>query len=116
MSTPPDEPELQNGVEHEPETEPKPEPVPEHERQPEPTPAPEEEPAATADADPAPGEVESNLPPEIQSGEPENPPPAEEPARPQLKKDEGSRTFTMRELLNGLKTDENEASSPYRRC
>ena len=39
-------------------------------------------------------------------------------ARPELKKDEGSRTFTMRELLNGLKNDQandaaNESSSPY---
>ncbi|BAT94873.1 protein HLB1 [Vigna umbellata] len=36
---------------------------------------------------------------------------------PQLRKDEGSRTFTMRELLNGLKNDsepeKEEANSPY---
>lgn len=37
---------------------------------------------------------------------------------PQLRKDEGSRTFTMRELLNGLKNDsepeKEDANSPYR--
>jgi len=37
---------------------------------------------------------------------------------PQLKKDEGSRTFTMRELLHGLKNDSEpereDVSSPYR--
>ncbi|XAR70119.1 Protein O-GlcNAc transferase [Bertholletia excelsa] len=47
---------------------------------------------------------------------------AEEAKRPELKKDEGSRTFTMRELLNELKTGEanddfevenQEATSPH---
>jgi len=37
---------------------------------------------------------------------------------PQLRKDEGSRTFTMRELLNGLKNDsepeKEDTNSPYR--
>lgn len=39
-------------------------------------------------------------------------------SHPQLRKDEGNRTFTMRELLNGLKNDSEpdreDANSPYR--
>lgn len=111
MSTPPEEPELQNGAVHEPESEAK--PVAEAEPEPEPAPVLAES-AVTADGDPGPEETEPNRPSEIQPVEPNDPHPAEEPARPQLKKDEGSRTFTMRELLNELKTDQNETNSPYR--
>ena len=32
--------------------------------------------------------------------------------KPELRKDEGSQTFTMRKLLHGLKTDETDATSP----
>lgn len=43
----------------------------------------------------------------------------QESAHPELRKDQGSRTFTMRELLNGLKNDQgndapSDAPSPYR--
>ncbi|XP_039006101.1 protein HLB1-like [Hibiscus syriacus] len=34
-------------------------------------------------------------------------------ARPGLRKDEENRTFTMRELLSELKSDEDDTSSPY---
>ncbi|KAI6701943.1 hypothetical protein NL676_011079 [Syzygium grande] len=107
MSTTTEEPELQKGPDHEPGTEPE---------------APE---IASSDADPQREEPEEAA---IQSGEPgSDPSPTEEeaPARPELRKDEGNRTFTMRELLNELKNDDaaespknpegerREASSPY---
>lgn len=110
MTTPPEESELQNGTVHEPE----PELESKQETESAPTAAQEVESAGTADADPKTEEAELNRPAEIQSCGPNSSPPAEEPARPQLKKDEGNRTFTMRELLNELKTDEKEVNSPYR--
>ncbi|KAL3742859.1 hypothetical protein ACJRO7_018205 [Eucalyptus globulus] len=92
MSTTTEEPELQKGPDREPDPEPKPEP--------------EEPEVAPGDADPKkeePGEEAA-----IQSGEPEGDPSpkGEAPARPELRKDEGNRTFTMRELLNELKNDD----------
>lgn len=97
-----------------PETEPESQTVLEPEVQPEPVPEPEAEPefqfrpepVVIDGADPKVDETTS-----IQSS-------SEGTARPELKKDEGSRTFTMRELLNGLKNDQgndaaNESSSPY---
>ncbi|XP_056174212.1 protein HLB1 isoform X2 [Syzygium oleosum] len=107
MSTTTEEPELQQGPDHEPEPEPE---------------APE---IASSDADPRREEPEDAA---IQSGEPESDPSPtgeEAPARPELRKDEGNRTFTMRELLNELKNDDaaespknpdgerREVSSPY---
>ncbi|KAF7828100.1 protein HLB1 [Senna tora] len=41
----------------------------------------------------------------IRSNDADNSPSGEATSRPQLRKDEGNRTFTMRELLNGLKND-----------
>ncbi|KAK9926404.1 hypothetical protein M0R45_023637 [Rubus argutus] len=97
-----------------PEIEPESQTVLEPEVQPEPVPEPEAEPefqfrpepVVIDGADPKVDETTS-----IQSS-------SEGTARPELKKDEGSRTFTMRELLNGLKNDQandaaNESSSPY---
>ena len=122
-TTTPEEPELQNGVvpepnsnsELEPEPQPKPsDPLPQPESQPEqeaPEPKPEPEPEIT-DADPNP---EDSKPSPIQSNGSENATDKEaQISKPELRKDEGSRTFTMRELLHGLKTDETDATSPYR--
>lgn len=109
MSTSPEGSDLQNGTVHEPGLEPKSDPAAGPERAPVP-----EGSAVTASGDPEPEQTEPSPTSEIQSVEPDNPPAAEEPTRPQLQKDEGSRTFTMRELLNELKTDQNETNSPYR--
>lgn len=125
MSTIPDEPELQNGVEPEPksksesESEPQPEPkpsepLPQPESEPEPEapepkPEPEPEPAVT-DADP---KLNDPTPNPIQSNGSDNAAKDAQISHPELRKDEGSRTFTMRELLHGLKTDEPDATSPY---
>ncbi|KAM0981941.1 hypothetical protein TB1_014212 [Malus domestica] len=89
-----------------PEPEAKPEPVPEAEARPEPL--PEHELVVADAADPKVNEVVEDS---IQSHSPGA-------AHPELKKDEGSRTFTMRELLSGLKNDQsndvvNDSSSPY---
>ncbi|KAK7840173.1 protein hlb1 [Quercus suber] len=121
-TTTPEEPELQNGVvpepnsnsELEPEPQPKPsDPLPQPESQPEqeaPEPKPEPEPEIT-DADPNP---EDPKPSPIQSNGSENATDKEaQISKPELRKDEGSRTFTMRELLHGLKTEETDATSPY---
>ncbi|XP_065866652.1 protein HLB1 isoform X2 [Euphorbia lathyris] len=122
MSTPTnEESELPNGAE--PESNPvpqhvdesKPEPVVEpQEEEPsklEPEPHPEEEAAskpepdssavAVTDADPIPDEpIQSNQAEQVASNG--------QNGHPELRKDEGSRTFTMRELLSELKTDEGE--------
>ncbi|XP_030530223.2 protein HLB1 isoform X2 [Rhodamnia argentea] len=118
MSATTEEPELQKGPDHEPEPEPEPEPKAE------PKPEPEEPEIVSSDADPKKEEPEESA---IQSGEPESDssPKKEAPARPELRKDEGNRTFTMRELLNELKNDDatespnnpdgdrREVNSPY---
>lgn len=140
MSTAPEEPQSQNGLEPDPTTNPKPEsesepvaqpeaipepvpepeaklePVPEPKAKPEPVPEPEAKPelqpepeaVVTDGADP---NVEEVVEAAIQSNN-------QASAHPELKKDEGSRTFTMRELLGGLKNDQsndvaNDSSSPY---
>ncbi|XP_004309543.1 PREDICTED: uncharacterized protein LOC101305905 isoform X2 [Fragaria vesca subsp. vesca] len=133
MSTPAEEPLSQNGLQPDPTTNPEsqpesqpvlepepapvpetqPEPVPEPEAQPEPEAKPElqprTEPAVIDGADPTVEESKETSTP-IQSS-------SQGTARPELKRDEGSRTFTMRELLNGLKNEgndaANESSSPY---
>lgn len=99
-----------------PETEPESQTVLEPEVQPEPVPEPEAEPEFQFQFRPEPVVIDGADPKvdettSIQSS-------SEGTARPELKKDEGSRTFTMRELLNGLKNDQgndaaNESSSPY---
>ncbi|BFG32072.1 hypothetical protein CerSpe_183460 [Prunus speciosa] len=140
MSTAPEEPQSQNGLEPDLTTNPKPEsesepvaqpeavpepvpepeaklePVPEPKAKPEPVPEPEAKPelqpepeaVVTDGADP---KVEEVVEAAIQSNN-------QASAHPELKKDEGSRTFTMRELLGGLKNDQsndvaNDSSSPY---
>jgi outer membrane biosynthesis protein TonB len=128
MSTTAEEPELQNG--HEPEPIPKREPEPEPESEPEPSepepkpvaqpepesvPEPKPEPPEATDADPKPEEPKQSS---IRSNEADGNASAKAPTG-ELRKDEGSRTFTMRELLSGLKADEvdesvPDATSPYR--
>ncbi|XP_004495507.1 protein HLB1 [Cicer arietinum] len=116
------EPESHNELQPTPESEPKHEPDPQPE--PELEPEPEPEPVAIEQA-------QSQLEPESGSGSdpPVNDADLKETAinsndadnnaspQPQLRKDEGSRTFTMRELLHGLKNDsepeKEDASSPY---
>ena len=122
MSATAEEPELQNGHESEPipkpeiepepsELEPKPVAQTEPEAEPESVP---EQPEAT-DADPKPEEPKQSS---IQSNEATGNASVKAPTG-ELRKDEGSRTFTMRELLSGLKADEADesapdATSPYR--
>ncbi|XP_050379038.1 protein HLB1 isoform X2 [Argentina anserina] len=136
MSAPAEEPPSQNGLQPDPTTNPdpqpepqtvvrsesapepsqqpraRPEPVPEPEAQPEPETKPESrappEPVVIDSADPAVEEAKETTAVPIESS-------SQGTAKPELKKDEGSRTFTMRELLNGLKNDDaaNESSSPY---
>ncbi|RZB45149.1 Protein HLB1 isoform B [Glycine soja] len=130
------EPESQNGHEQDPEPQPETEPVPTERTQPqlepkskstpepEPNPQPESEPVPTeqtqaqlepksgSEADPAVNDADLRET-TIHSNETyANPSPT-----PQLRKDEGSRTFTMRELLNGLKNDSEpereDGNSPY---
>ncbi|KAG4908453.1 hypothetical protein JHK86_056937 [Glycine max] len=130
------EPESQNGHEQDPEPQPETEPVPTEQTQPqlepkskstpepEPNPQPESEPVPTeqtqaqlepksgSEADPAVNDADLRET-TIHSNETyANPSPT-----PQLRKDEGSRTFTMRELLNGLKNDSEpereDGNSPY---
>ncbi|RDX66459.1 Protein HLB1, partial [Mucuna pruriens] len=134
------EPESQNG--HEPAPEPEPEPQPETESVPtehtqaqlepksesapesEPKPEPESEPVLTeqteaqlepksgSESDPAVNDADLRKT-TIRSNDAHTNP----SSHPQLRKDEGNRTFTMRELLNGLKNDSEpereDATSPY---
>ncbi|MED6184663.1 Protein hlb1 [Stylosanthes scabra] len=87
--------------------EPAPEPVPSPQARSEPEPRSEADPAVNNDADLSETPIRSN-----HHSEDANP-----PAQPQLRKDEGSRTFTMRELLNGLKNesepDKEDSNSPH---
>ncbi|CAJ1976346.1 unnamed protein product [Sphenostylis stenocarpa] len=128
------EPESQNG--HEPEPRPKAEPVPtertEAQLEPVSGSAPEPEPNPQQELEPVPTEqAQAQLEPKseseadptvkdadlrettVRSNAHANPSP-----NPQLRKDEGNRTFTMRELLNGLKNDsepdKEDANSPHR--
>ncbi|TKY52018.1 mitochondrial outer membrane translocase complex [Spatholobus suberectus] len=138
------EPESQNG--HEPAPEPEPvlrpetetetesvpteqtqaqlEPISESAPEPEPNPQPESEPVPTeqaqaqlepkseSESDPAVNDADLRETTIHSNDARTNPSP-----NPQLRKDEGSRTFTMRELLNGLKNDSEpereDANSPY---
>ncbi|RZB87728.1 protein HLB1-like [Glycine soja] len=136
------EPESQNG--HEPAPEPEPEPQPQPETKPEPTEqtqphlepksesVPELEPNPQPESEPVPTE-QTQAPLEPKSGSEADPVVNDADLRettihsneananpsptPKLRKDEGSRTFTMRELLNGLKTgsepEKEDANSPY---
>ncbi|KAL5138984.1 Protein HLB1 [Glycine soja] len=136
------EPESQNG--HEPAPEPEPEPQPQPETKPEPTEqtqphlepksesVPELEPNPQPESEPVPTE-QTQAPLEPKSGSEADPVVNDADRRettihsneananpsptPKLRKDEGSRTFTMRELLNGLKTgsepEKEDANSPY---
>lgn len=129
MSTPAEEPPSQNGLQPDPATNPEsqpesqpvlePEPAPVPETQPEPVPEPEAqpEPEAKAELQPRPEPVVSDgADPTVETSTPIQSS-SQGTARPELKNDEGSRTFTMRELLNGLKNEgndaANESSSPY---
>ncbi|XP_062074633.1 protein HLB1 isoform X2 [Humulus lupulus] len=128
MSDHPDEPAVQQngGLESEPlpieesgpEPEPEPEPTPEpqSESNSESRPEPEQKPEAVADPklDASTGETTIRSNDDAQSSLSAT----QEIAYPELRKDQGNRTFTMRELLNGLKTDQGndaayETSSPY---
>ncbi|KAF5460495.1 hypothetical protein F2P56_020359 [Juglans regia] len=117
-TTTPEEPELQNGVQPEPElkTDLELEPEPES-SEPEPeiepavsdsVPEPKLESPVAVDADLQPEELKQNS---LQSDEADDSA-ANAPAQRELRKDEGSRTFTMRELLGGLKGDEPDESGP----
>ncbi|KAG8659005.1 hypothetical protein MANES_02G003100v8 [Manihot esculenta] len=91
------------------------EPIPEPNFVPESVPAPASEPepqsaaVVVKDADPDTEGPRDSL---IQSNEADNPQSNEQNARPELRKDGGSRTFTMRELLTELKTGEGDHASP----
>ncbi|RVW91655.1 Protein HLB1 [Vitis vinifera] len=92
MASPSDESELQNGG-----GEAAPESVPE--------PKVEVNTEAEAKVD---GDPEQTV---IQSNDAENTPSAEQSAKPELQKDEGSQTFTMRELLSELKDSEGNSAA-----
>ena len=131
------EPESQNGHEQDPEPQPETEPVPTEQTQPQSEPksksTPELEPNPQPESEPVPTE-QTQAPLEPKSGSEADPVVNDADRRettihsneananpsptPKLRKDEGSRTFTMRELLNGLKTgsepEKEDANSPYR--
>ncbi|KAI5394834.1 protein HLB1 [Lathyrus oleraceus] len=117
------EPESQNGLQPapEPEPEPKQEPNPQPETEPEPVAAEQLESQAPTQSEPESG---SKPDPEVTAADLKETAIHSNDAsnisspQPQLKKkDEGSRTFTMRELLHGLKNDSEpereDVSSPY---
>ncbi|KAK8560047.1 hypothetical protein V6N12_012851 [Hibiscus sabdariffa] len=108
-----EEPELHNG--HQPQAESESESkLEESQSESEEQPGPEEElkmePVAT-DADPNP--MEDGKESSVQSDETAKPSSTDQSARPLMRKDEGNRTFTMRELLPEFKSDEDDAGSPY---
>lgn len=125
MSGNSDEPVPPNGVD-EPEQRPIEEPVPEPETEAEPKPEPQSEPnpeplgEAVKEPEPetagvADRELDGPKESSIRSNDDAR---SSEVAYPELRKDQGSRTFTMRELLNGLKTDQGsdgayDTPSPY---
>ncbi|RYR38724.1 hypothetical protein Ahy_A09g043882 isoform B [Arachis hypogaea] len=88
-----------------PEPQSNPEPVHAAQARSEPEPRSEADPAVNNDADLSETAIRSNHTVD-----------ANPPAQPQLRKDEGNRTFTMRELLNGLKNesepDKEDSNSP----
>ncbi|XP_034895906.1 protein HLB1 isoform X2 [Populus alba] len=110
----PEEPELKNGFEPKPATEQKQDPELETMAAPESKPAPEPEPApATIHVTSADPEVEEPNETEIQSNESEKPESNEQNASRPAELQQ-NRTFTMRELLTELKTEEGDdaASTP----
>ncbi|XP_015896350.2 protein HLB1 [Ziziphus jujuba] len=123
MSPTVDESETQNGVEPDPKPKSEPdgavaEPQPEAEETNQSEPKPEDG-AEASGADPKLDRPEETS---IRSNDNSQDTPSDsapqESAQPELRKDQGSRTFTMRELLNGLKNDQGndppyDASSPY---
>ncbi|KAE9589689.1 putative tetratricopeptide-like helical domain-containing protein [Lupinus albus] len=126
-SEPTPKPESEPTPKPESEPTPKPESEPTPKPESEPTPKPETEPTPKLELEPVPSE---QLQPELESGSAVNDSDLKQteirsndavnnhaPPHPQLKKDEGSRTFTMRELLQGLKNDSEpdreDAESPY---
>ncbi|TYI39805.1 hypothetical protein ES332_A02G119200v1 [Gossypium tomentosum] len=115
-----EESELHNG--HQPQAEPEPEPESKAESQPESKtePGTENKPEEALKVEPVvtgadPNTKEEDKESSIQSNDAAKPSSTDQNARPQLRKDEGNRTFTMRELLTEFKSDEEEAGSPYSR-
>ena len=108
MSETTQESQLQNGFQPQPEPESKIESQPEQQSEPEEELKPE---LVVTDADPKP---EKDKESSIQLKEAAKPASTDQIARPELRKDEGNRTFTMTELLSELKSDEDDAGSPYR--
>jgi hypothetical protein len=112
----PEEPELKNGLEPKPATEQKQDPELETMAAPESKPAPEPEPEpATIHVRSADPEAEEPNETEIQSNESEKPESNEQNASRPAELQQ-NRTFTMRELLTELKTEEGDdaASTPLR--
>ncbi|XP_028774685.1 protein HLB1 [Neltuma alba] len=121
------EPELQNGLQsaHHPQSEENPsseiEPQPASPTHQQPQPELESGSEPKAEAEPVKTDVDLKSSEasqtSIRSNDADHTHSAEPTSRPELRKDEGSRTFTMRELLNGLKNDSEQdredASSPY---
>ncbi|GAV68723.1 TOM20_plant domain-containing protein [Cephalotus follicularis] len=147
MSSTTEEPDLQNGIKPEPETETKPdsepkpgpgdepetksesepEPEPESKRGPEDEPEPKLQPEqesrpGTEDEpelipEPELDRVINDLDPEVEETKESSIQSNDQIARPDLKNEEGNRTFTMRELLNELQSEQGDDSvntnSPY---
>lgn len=104
--------ELQNGFQPQPRPEPEPESELKVESQPEQQPEEELKPEpVVTDVDPKP---EPNNESSIQSNETTKQASTDQVAPPGRRKDEENRAFTMRELLSELKSDEDDAGSPYR--
>ncbi|XP_039054308.1 protein HLB1-like [Hibiscus syriacus] len=101
-----EEPELHNG--HQRQAEPESEVQPGSENNPE-----EELKQETVVTDTDPDPEEDRKESSIQSDGTVKPSNTDQSARPLLRKDEGNRTFTMRELLTEFKSDEDDADSPY---
>lgn len=123
-TTTPDESETQTGAEPEakPIAEPDPEPEPNAEPESEAVPQPRPDDEAEAKQSEAPvGGADPEQPeePKQTTSIPSNDDvgkstsAAQEGAHPELRKDQGSRTFTMRELLSGLKNDQGNSDAPY---
>ncbi|MBA0678168.1 hypothetical protein Goari_019528 [Gossypium aridum] len=118
MPEPTEESELHNG--HQPQAEPEPESKAESQPESKTEPGPENKPEEALKLEPVvtgadPNTKEEDKESSIQSNDAATPSSTDQNARPQLRKDEGNRTFTMRELLTEFKSDEEEAGSPYSR-
>lgn len=112
-----EESELHNG--HQPQAEPEPESKAESQPESKTEPGPENKPEEALKVEPVvtgadPNTKEEDKESSIQPNDAAKPSSTDQNARPQLRKDEGNRTFTMRELLTEFKSDEEEAGSPYR--